>query len=226
MVVKTQQMTYNYVDGNRMQVPDAVKSDHFFYLAKAPVLDPQDVKLVVDATTKFVHTNGLNAGGIDVMSQTRVESYGGALALAAMQRMLHQMGVSEDDYGDTSILVCLWAPPHVDESFEGSAFASLVLHTGPEPYVMQTFYTGICNEFGSPTVTASTRVLTQGSLVVFDPCTPHMTTPAYPLDAQMLVMLQTEVKDKTPEDRLNVLLQFPPLDTDKDHREVFNGYPP
>lgn len=213
---------YKYERGSRLPVPKEVRSAHFLYLAQPPALEPDAVAKVVAVAKQFVEDVGLEVGEIQVLHSPEIEKHGGADALAAVQ-VLETCFAGLRIVGKPSVLVCHWASVHQDESFEGSSFASLVLHTGPEPYVLQMFHSEYSEVSRQPTLTSSTRVLAEGSLFVMDPTTHHMACPAYPADGQLLVLLQAEVQEQTEAERRELLEALPPRPGDKDHCEVFSG---
>lgn len=204
---------------NRLPQPAAIASKHFFYLGLAPKVPTEAVDAVVHAAKKLAQQYGLNPAQIEVFSRTQLESAhaGAGEAFATLRRAC---GLPERIPG--AVVVCEWASPHVDDTFAGQAFVSLVLHTGPEPYVMQAFHTEHTSS-GQTALVTSTRVLHQGDLAVFDPTTAHFTAPRHPNADQLLVLLQFELADYTEQDREILLQRFPPASQDKDAAEVFNG---
>lgn len=210
-----------YEKGNRLPVPAELKSSHFIYKAAPLRISQEDIAKVVAATQAFVDNRGLNPAQIEVFTPKEFQREA-ADAYPALVRLFQALGFDEPTPG-AGVLVCEWAAPHVDDSYEGAAFVSLVLHTGPEPYVMQTFHAE--HRPGAvPQLTASTRVLRSGDCFVFDPTTPHMAMPLHPHQDQLLVMLQVELPDNTELERSALLQRFKRHEEDRDNGEVFNGY--
>ena len=212
-----------YENGNRLPVPDTVRSRHFLYQTAAIAGLDAEMSTVVAATTRLVEERGLSPAQIEVFTP-RAYAQDAPEALEPLTKLFRAMGVDVPSSG-AGVLVCEWAAPHVDESYEGSAFLSLVLHTGPEPYILQTFHSSVKEEFGvAQRLEVSTRVLQRGDLLILDPTTPHMAAPLHPHQDQFLVLLQVELPDRTPEDREAILKRFAPREGDRDSAEVFNGF--
>lgn len=227
-------MRAHYADGNRMVVPDVVNSKHFFYKTPSLAFELQQLQLVTKAALAYVDRFGLKPAEIGLLRFPELEfTLDGAGE--ALEQLLHAMTLPQGfDRSMAGVLVCEWVNPHIDRTFSGRAFINHVLHTGPEPYIMQTFHV-----FVPPTrppqpgartlppvqnIESSTRVLEVGTTFLFDPTTAHMVAPRRPGDGQLLVLLQTFLKDETDADRAAILAAFPPGENDRDAHEVFNGY--
>lgn len=214
-------VTYEYVKGNRLPVPSKVLSKHFFYQAQTQPLAEADVQAIVGAVKEFVMVKGIEAATIEAIGFFALAIYGEPGVQDAYKRVVGALFPEGDyDVRDTGILVCEWAMPHVDDTYEGVSFLNVVLSTGPLPYVMQTMHSrvGYVQELD-----VSTRVLKAGDVVIFDPTTPHFTAPLKPHQDCLLVMLQVELKDKTAEERVAILEKFPPIADDKDAFDLFRG---
>jgi hypothetical protein len=212
-----------YDDGNRLAVPAIVPAKHFLYKTNRMDSRLNDLALVASIAkgTLEKRGHGLNPAQIEVFLRKdfRDESQD---FLQALDRVLNAMGASALEAERASILLCEWAAPHVDDSYVEQAFVSLVLHTGPEPYIMQALHTHVIEgPHGSQQIETSTRVLTVGDVIVFDPTTAHFTVPKYPNDEQLLILLQVCVNDRTEEDREALLKRFPVADGDVDQYLVF-----
>ncbi len=212
--------------GNRLPVPAGIPGNHFFYRT-ALKWSAEDAAVLVDAVKRAVEDCGLHTAEIDVYSVKRLLQYGGERVGEAYLRLIEQLSLQKaHSVGRVGLLVCEWASPHVDDSFAGQAFLSLVLHTGPEPYLMQTFHSERVQEDGASRLAlhTSTRVLNVGDAVVFDPTTPHMAAPASGNPDQLLIMLQAELPDDSEESRQHLLNTYPPLPGDRSQEGHFNGY--
>lgn len=213
--------------GNRMRLPLALRGPHFFYRTQLPAYRQEDARLLVQSVERAVEDCGLHTAEIDVFSRKRLSQYGGDAAPLALERMIADLGLQSFQSGAISVLACEWASVHVDESYTGSSFLNLVLHTGPGPYVMQTLHSEkAMDEEGAAqlSVHTSTRVLHPGQAVVFDPATPHLAVPTSFNCDQLLVLLQVELPDNNPEQRADILRRFPPLDGDSSQEGIFNGF--
>jgi hypothetical protein len=219
-------MSAKFKNGNRLAVPEIVKGTHFFYKTAPVALTSEYSDLVTAAALKHVQNVGLNPAEIVVLRHAELEEQVPG-AKIAFGRLLDEMseGVPGSNRSAAGVLVCEWANPHIDSSFEGHNFYSQVLHTGPEPYIMQTFHTYVPTK-GRRThkMECSTRVLNKGDTFMFDPTTAHMVAPRRPGEGQLLVMLQLVISEPDAADREALVSRFSPLVEDKDEHEVFNGY--
>ena len=207
-------------DHNRRPVPPSVRSAHFLYKAAAPTFDPADVAEVVTATKRMLEERGLYCAQIEVFGRRQFESCVPE-SVAAFDRLVAALPAICAGKS-LSVLVCEWATPHVDDSYEGKAFYSAVLHTGNNAYVMQTLHSGRSQQQPNvSTLTTSARTLDVGEAIVFDPTTPHFAAPKWPHESQLLVLLQAELDDETDEDRAALLAALPPLLSDRDEASVF-----
>ncbi len=208
--------------GNRLPLPTDLAGNHFLYRTELPPIAPEDRDLLVQAVWAAVEETGLHTAEIDVFSVSRLVKAKGEAVRHAFGRAVSATGLDPER---TTLLACEWASPHVDESFAGSAFVSVVLGTGPEPYVLQAFHSSAAAEPGQGlSLTTSTRLLNVGDAFVLDPTTPHMTAPAVPSSAQLLVLLQCEVPDETPEQRAALLHRFAPRANDRSQEGIFSGF--
>jgi hypothetical protein len=122
---------------------------------------------------------------------------------------------------DLELVICEWAAPHEDGTFDGQVFTSLVVHTGKNPYYMQTVvtqprHTGL----GRYEVSKGSVVLSQGDMLVFDPTVPHMAAPTRPADGQLLVLLQWMHEFNGAQDEHELRMQFPEQGVTDHIREV------
>lgn len=212
--------------GNRLALPACVPGKHFFYRTSLPSYRAEDAQVLINAIQQAVEDCGLHTAEIDVFSCKRLHAYGGDAVSDAFSRLVCDLGLEDVPAHTISLLACEWASVHVDDSFAGSAFLTLVLHTGPNPYVMQTFHSAR-NDEDDPTpleLHTSTRLLHPGQAVVFDPTTPHLAVPAGFSADQLLVLLQVELSDKDLTERATILRRYPPLDTDRSQEGIFNGF--
>lgn len=207
-----------YVDGNRLPVDLGGDNRHFFYKAKTPAYEASDAELVVQAVHKYCETYGeLDPSQVDLLGANQIEALVPGSG-SALKRMFAAFDVSDEIISDLSVLYCRWAQPHVDDALSGKALVSLVLSTGPEPYVMSTFNSYVGTRYDKPAqfMSTTTRLLKVGDVVVFDPTTPHMVMPRLPRDGQMLILLQFHVSDETPKERAKLLRSIPQMDDDCD----------
>jgi hypothetical protein len=219
-------MSVKFKNGNRLAVPEEVEGAHFFYKTSPVELNVQYSDLVTAAALKHVENVGLNPAEIVVLRHAELEAQIPG-AKEAFGYLLDEMseGIPGSNRSAAGVLVSEWANPHIDSSFEGYAFFSQVLHTGPEPYIMQTFHTFVpAKGSRKHSMECSTRVLNKGDAFMFDPTTAHMVAPRRPGEGQLLVMLQLVISESDAAEREALVSQFAPLVEDKDEYEVFNGY--
>lgn len=196
--------------GNRMPVPAQLESAHFFYKTVMRRPGRDEFEVIVNAAMcwaaqKTFETAEIAAPTLEELGAIDARSFVAVSRVTAENLSFPTMGCSHP-----TLLMCEWAQTHADESFAGSAFASLVLHTGPHPYVMETFTT-IQNHHGLQKVCKTQHTLSVGDVFVFDPTTPHMATPTRPSDGQRLILLQVELPDSSEGDRQRILEFFPPV---------------
>lgn len=214
-------MTAYKTAGNRLPVPTSLGVSHLLYKFEltAPAPD-EDLKVIADAVKKMVEDDGLAPSEIEAYAIRQFHD--NVLAHAAIKRLLDLMGAQNFPESSASLIACHWASPHVDEYFSGKAFASLVVHTGPERYVLQTLHTSsLKKKERGLDLHRSTKMLKAGEAFVFDPTTPHFSAPVYPHENSLLVLLQVEVKDETPEDRKALLEKFVPRTDNRDEQNEF-----
>jgi hypothetical protein len=174
-------------------VPECVGAQHFLYKTAPAAFEKGDIDAVVSFVLDSVAAEGL--GCAEIMSyKARGVRESSPAAAAALERMIAEIAGHEIFAGEPTLLACEWASVHVDETFEGSAFLSYVLHTGPVGYVMQAISSRETE--GLFVVDTSTRSIRAGEAFVFDPTTPHMAVPERPCDGQMLILLQVELADR------------------------------
>lgn len=219
-----------------MPSPDTVAGPHFFYRTPVTEFDPQALQVVVQAAQRTLEEGGLHVAEIDAYSVARMERCYGAPVKPSIDALLRSIGWDNLPFHATaSVLVCEWASVHVDDSYAGSAFASFVLHTGPEPYVMQTMHTEVEDQADYDEVEGiapgrkirlrtSTRRLSVGDAFVFDPTTPHMAMPAVPNQDALLILLQLELPDGDEQQREQLLKRFPPQDGDQSQENLFGQF--
>lgn len=197
------------VEGNRLPVPAAVPNKHFLYKTAPVLLPPDATKLVVDEVDRFVCNKGLYPGEVELVERYDLDEP----ANKALDELMASLPAALQS-DKPALLVCEQALPHTDPTYQGSAFVSVVLATGPEPYHLQCFHSTLVD--GLPDLVTSSRVLRVGDCVVFDPTTPHMVVPLHPHQEQLLVLLQVELEDKTESERARILEQLPPVADDRD----------
>jgi len=192
--------------GNRLPVPRSVSGPHFFYKTRAPVLNTADAQVVIDAIRSCrkrpadCHaTQWRKNDPVFKRHRKRKE------ALARLTRAMQSFtGLRLE----VEVIACRWVLPHVDDGFAGESFYSVVLHTGPAEYVVQTMHTEPTSE-GYPTVHYHREIVAVGDAFVFDPTTPHMAAPVEPHKEQMLILLQMVVKDRNLAERAALLKRLP-----------------
>lgn len=205
-------------DGNRLCVPAPVKGAHLLYLANRPQVCPKAMALLAQEVCRYLENTGLNATEIDLLSERNQAQVLSPEACLAREQLVRELGWQDMPASSRAVLFCEWAPPHVDSSFAGKAFVSLVLHTGEEPYLVQTFHTKRhTNEDPDPiALTTTSRLLRPGDLMVLDPCTPHMAAPVRSSRDALLIMLQVEWPDATAEEREALIKRFPVAEADEE----------
>jgi len=195
-------------DGNRLPVPAIVGSAHFCYLTDAPTLDPTDVKTVVE-TAKASKT--LTPWGIEVLDHQSQLFKEDPQALEALQRLVRKVRCFLGGRRrKAELVVCQWTQLHVDHEFLGRAFYSIVLHTGPEPYLLYLLHTAPDKDGGSSVTHGGALVLDAEKAFVFDPTTPHQALPMRPHQDNLLILLQFQLVDETVEDREALLRRLVP----------------
>lgn len=199
------------------------KQRHFFYRADTPALDACDMAVVTDSVATLIEERGLGVAQIEVFTLKYFREHAAAAVQDSLDRLTKTLGL--DAVRDrTSLLTCEWASPHEDSAFEGKAFVSVVLGTGPYSYVMNMFHSRkLPGKTGLDLVT-STRVLRTGEVIVFDPTIPHMAAPGRPSTDSLLVMLQVEVDISEPGGMEALLRRFPRHASDADQASVFDPF--
>jgi hypothetical protein len=186
-------------------------SPHFIYQTQASGMDTATAAVLVENVKTLVLEMGLHPAQIEIVNRGKLAP-GAAAAFEQLAAPLLQVPCVRDH--EVSMVVCEQALPHTDPEHEGSAFLSLVLHTGPEPYYLQLLHSTV-GATGQDVISSS-RVLRAGDWVVFDQTTPHMAVPLFGSKDSLLVLLQTELKADTAEDRAAVQRAVPPLADDRD----------
>lgn len=202
-----------FKDGNRLALPREMVDEgynHFFYLADVPALDTAQFHPIVRDALAFARDRKLPPLEIEALGlHTQL---GSEDTIAAANSIRQSLGFSPSKY-DTDVVLCQAALPHEDAMFAGSAFVSVVLHTGEAPYVMTTFHANVQKDedTGKPfyAMTSQSRTLKVGDVVVFDPTTPHCAVPSKSNDEAYLVMLQMQVPLRGAKDIKALLKQLP-----------------
>jgi hypothetical protein len=200
-----------YAKGTRLPVPAELKSPHFFYKATPASFAPEDLALVASQVVARIHELGVDALQIEVLSlhgENGLDSQG----FAALERIQAAFSFGDLDNRDVSFVYCNWASPHADALFEGSVFASLVLHTGGSPYHMTTVHTERRSRKGLADLELlrTSRVLEVGDFFMPDPTTPHVAAPARSRDDSLLVLLQWDIPVADTAAQAQLLASFPP----------------
>lgn len=197
--------------GNRLPVPKELKSAHFFYHCAKPVLDTLAVDCVV-SEVKAAALRGMGNGPtVGLLTYKELTSKSESLR-EAMTRLVGAIKTPVMRELKAEVLACQWAMPHTDDTFEGSAFYSVVLHTGPYPYVLELLHTEQSEENkGLVQIQNTARELHCGDAFIFDPTTPHYAAPKRPHQEQLLILLQMELKDGNLEERQELLRSLPPV---------------
>lgn len=158
---------------DRAVLPTA-KRPHFLYRTSPLSLTPAAITTLGTALAAAMPEVRLDTAEIGSYNRTELTRMVPPSAVAAYDKLLSELGVTDYVTHYPAVLACRWALPHDDGTFAGKAFLSLVLHTGPEPYVMSMFATtGRRNR----TVVDITRTLRTGDVFIFDPTVPHMAAP-------------------------------------------------
>lgn len=180
--------------GNRLEVPANFPGAHFFYKTAAPVFDPKDTEAVV-AVAKSYRMERLGHK-LDVISEDHEAFESEPEAQDAFCRLTRAIEPFTRHAGDAELAVCEWSAPHVDIRCLGFSFYSVVLHTGPQPYLMQTMHTEP-HSGGCADLIFHREILAVGEAFVFDPTTIHMAFPLKPHQDQLLILLQVQLDDRT-----------------------------
>ncbi len=201
-------------NGNRMPVSASVPNPHFCYTLDRPAISSTDMELVSAAVRNRVDQDGIEAGEIALLMRQDLNSDEAALAFDRIDAAL-RAHVAHPLLGPSRsvMLVCEMAMPHVDPTFAGVAFLSLVLSVGSEPYVIQTVSHYTQDKGVMLDLKKSTLVVDAGDCFVIDPCTPHLAVPIHPSSESLLILFQLELIDQTPEDRAAILQFLPPSKT-------------
>lgn len=196
------------------------------YKTARPKLDSALLATVYAGVAAHVGDIGIGPAEIDVPHPARIGAHKSCPAgfMADLGRIgdLVRPRSSRLCGNSGSIVVCEWAAPHVDTTFAGSAFYSVVLGTGEYPYVVQNLMTRARTSPDGTLVhevKSCSRVLSPGDAFVLDPSVTHWTAPKYPADGQLLVLLQFELRDRTPEDRADLFRTLPPAPEDQDNAQ-------
>lgn len=177
-------------------VPDTLESEHFLYLSKhVRSLPNKAVLTAVTAAQTYVLRVGLDPAEVGLLNANQAKSFHPD-ADAAMRTLCAEVGF----VGSPSLVFCEWSPPHIDGGMQAKSIVSLVLRTGPHPYLVQALHTEFDEHLKRKLVT-SQRLVKEGDIFVFDPNEPHFAAPWRPADGQMLIMLQCRVEDATDADR-------------------------
>lgn len=174
------------------------------------------MEMVVAATKGLIYDKGLHAGEVAVVPRREFTDD----AREALERLGEPLTRLECASGTPpEILVTAQAFPHTDPAYAGHAFLSLVLHTGPTAYLMETFHVG--RSFtGEPDAFTSARVISTDDWFVFDPTTPHFAAPLHPHEDSLLILLQLELSDQDRDDRKAILRELPPRERDRNIEEL------
>lgn len=202
--------------GNKLAVPRDVRSKHFFYKAEPLTCSSASLELA-HLVKPLLRRRAVN-GTIEVVDRETVLQECGPAAAAAWDEVRAALPkFIEQAEDDLEILGCEWARPHVDPIL-GTAIYSLVIHTGPFPYRMQTFHTRRRRVEGYELLdlVTSTRDLRVGETFVFDPTTPHCVFPERPHQEQLLVLMQAKFADVDEEDRALLVSNIRPAIGDRD----------
>jgi hypothetical protein len=197
-----------YEDGNRLAVQGAGGA-HFFYHVDRPAFASQEGERIVRSVQAFVDGYPLTSAQVVVLHSSDFEVEGEIHPFLPLGLAL---GLTDAEIESGKAVLCQWSALHDDGPFAGSSFLSIVLHTGPNPYIMQTAYTSYISRpknrhiFNTNT---TDHMLSVGDTFVFDPTTPHMAFPKYLHQDQLLVLLQFEISDKDDVERAMLLERFP-----------------
>lgn len=210
-----------YRHGNRLEVPKVVSSPHFLYKPATPAADASvkaDMAWLGSFALDYAAHYGLHASEIDVIPKSYVRDHGAQDVLNRLAQHFFADVAELADPATCAIVLCEQALPHCDDSFEGTAFLSAVVHTGPEPYILQTFHSH--KKEGAYALTVNTRVLNVGDRFVLDPTTPHMAVPRHSNSDALLVLLQLEVDEGDDAERKAILKAAPPAASDANQSDV------
>jgi hypothetical protein len=199
----------SYIHGNRLRIPECLDTKHFAYQAIGPAVDDSTLGAVVEACLDRLSNFPLGPADIDSILPFDFSSEAGK----ACDLLTTSLGLTAQEKNTASIIACEWAAIHSDPTFAGKSFVMLVLHTGPNPYVMQVMSTGVReyrDEAYELVAHTTSLLLSKGDLVVFDPTSAHTAVPKFPASGQILLLLQFEIADDNEEQRAEILRRFPP----------------
>lgn len=214
------QMKYEMDSQNaRQSGPAGGHCEPLLYRSRLPQALPQaDVNAVLQVVLSEVEESGLQPTEIKMLTQHDLIQRAGPAAGDAFSRLSHAMGRGPND--GMCLLACEWVPPHIDMDYAGMSFVSVVLHTGGEPYLVHaSALRPATGPDAVPRLAAVARILRTGDVFVLDPAAPHMAAPLRSSEEALLVLLQLEVPDESPETRQALLARFPRQLGDQDDLE-------
>jgi len=189
----------------RLSITPGITGRHFLYKAAINPLPAGLVRTLVSYTRTQVQTWPLRPFQIGLMDERQLEEPARA-AFRGLRALLPP--ILRD--GAAGLVVCEQMAAHNDPDYAGYAFASVVLATGAQPYLIQLFQSQV-DSTGALELASSACAMHTGDCVIFDPMTPHMVAPLRPADDQLLVMLQVEVPGGTSDKREHLLADLPPV---------------
>jgi hypothetical protein len=191
------------------------------YKSARPEVNPLDLSIIAQYVRQAIaRQEGLRVAQIDALSAREfVRDY--PASEPALRRLAESLGL---EAFDADVVFCEWAAVHEDGFYRGSSFVSLVVHTGAQPYYVQTVLTrkGFDEGEGSHAfhVDQAHAVLNQGDVLVFDPTVPHMAAPTKPADGQLLVLLQWVMSTRSQDEVEALTTRFAPQGVAEDIRDV------
>lgn len=195
----------NYSPGNRLKVP-AELGPHFCYRTAAPRFKPTDVETVVAAVCSYGdRAVGPNEEVIDPDRAFKRKPR----AQQALERLVDAVRSFTKLSGEVLLVTCEGTEPQVNDYYAGQCWYSVVLHTGPQGYILYTMHTQPLPK-GLTKVIKTRRMMSVGEAFVWDPTTPYMLESFRPRSGQRLVLLQMLVDDQTLAKRRALMKRLPP----------------
>jgi hypothetical protein len=173
------------------------RKPHFLYRTESLGLNPAAIAKLGYDGKELASKQNMHPSQIEVFTRGSLEGRITPQGLAAYDELIDQMRTADPELDSAAVLACRFALPHDDNIFEGKAFLSTVLHTGPHPYLMSMFTTEpgerVKNDGSRRQLVIDTvRELKVGDTFMFDPTVPHMAAPMEPHADQWLILLQLE----------------------------------
>lgn len=180
------------------------------YKAQARPVPVEALEEIASAVKAHVAAYPLDIAEVDAKRPIDFKEFS-ANVEASVKKVAVSLSLADLSEYDSSVVFCRWVPPHTDAFSRGRAFVSVVAHTGPHPYIMQSVATQLADDKRRTTKLFTKTVgLEVGDILVFDPEEPHYTAPAYPSDESLLVLVQFDLPLGSNQDLMDLYQRFMP----------------